>query len=181
VTGRFTRYGGFTLIGSPGCPCHRDPRDGGATGHAQFRRRHRGLSAGQDARGMDRPQSGLQGATVDPGAEQGRLGGEIDYAGRKWKWTQNVDDGSIPGVLFIVVKVRPSDVTASGDNGLVRRRHGASLAMRSGVRPRGDLPSWEYGQPGLPHSTRARVARSPGARAWGGPRDSRTNPGAAHA
>jgi len=66
--------------------------------------------------------------------------GELEYAGRKWKWTQTVDDMPIPGVLSIVVKVRPSDVAASGDNawyaditGVVGDAVGA---------PRGDLPSW---------------------------------------
>ena len=87
---------------------------------------------------------------------KGDSDGEIDYAGRKWKWSQNIDDGSIPGVLFIVVKVRPSDVAASGDNawyadvtGVVGDAVGA---------PRGDLPSWNItpatpGAPGQPGAT----------------------------
>jgi general secretion pathway protein I len=67
--------------------------------------------------------------------------GEVDYAGRKWKWSQTVADmPMIPGVLRIDVKVRPSDVMASQDN--------AWFASVSGVMgdavgaPRGDLPSW---------------------------------------
>jgi general secretion pathway protein I len=77
--------------------------------------------------------------------------GEVDYAGRKWKWSQNVDDMPIPGILRIDVKVRPSDVTASADNawyadvtGVVGDAVGA---------PRGDLPSWNVtpgpGTPGI--------------------------------
>jgi general secretion pathway protein I len=74
--------------------------------------------------------------------------GELQYAGRKWKWTQTVDDMPIPGVLSIVVKVRPSDVAASGDNawyaditGVVGDAVGA---------PRGDLPSWATSAAGTP-------------------------------
>ena len=67
--------------------------------------------------------------------------GEVDYAGRKWKWSQTVADMElIPGVLRIDVKVRPSDVVASQDN--------AWFASESGVvgdavgAPKGDMPSW---------------------------------------
>lgn len=74
------------------------------------------------------------------GPSKGNSEGEIDYAGRKWKWSQTVDDMQIPGVLRIDVKVRPSDVTASQDK--------AWYADVSGVfgnavgQPRGDLPTW---------------------------------------
>jgi len=71
---------------------------------------------------------------------KGDSDGEVDYAGRKWKWKQTIDDMPIPGVLSIVVKVRPSDVTASADDawyadvtGVVGDAVGA---------PRGDLPNW---------------------------------------
>jgi general secretion pathway protein I len=66
--------------------------------------------------------------------------GEVDYAGRKWKWSQTVAAMQIPGVLRIDVKVRPSEVVASQDN--------AWFASVSGVvgdavgAPRGDMPSW---------------------------------------
>lgn len=80
------------------------------------------------------------------GPSKGSTDGEVDYAGRKWKWTQTIDDMPIPGVLSIVVKVRPSDVVASGDNawyadvtGVVGDAVGA---------PRGDLPNWST-TPGL--------------------------------
>jgi len=96
---------------------------------------------------------------------KGDSDGEIDYAGRKWKWSQNIDDGSIPGVLFIVVKVRPSDVAASGDNawyadvtGVVGDAVGA---------PRGDLPSWNV-TPGLPSGAAGtQTGATPGAPAPG--------------
>src|SRR3984957_2049551 len=80
------------------------------------------------------------------GPSKGDSDGEIDYANRKWKWTQHIDDGSIPGVLFIVVKVRPSDVTASSDNAWYADVTGV-IGDAVGA-PRGDLPNWNV-TPGL--------------------------------
>ena len=74
------------------------------------------------------------------GPSKGNSDGEVEYAGRKWKWTQVVDDMPIPGVLSIVVKVRPSDVTASGDNAWYADVTGV-MGDAVGA-PRGDLPSW---------------------------------------
>ena len=74
------------------------------------------------------------------GPSKGGSGGEVDYAGRKWTWSQTVDDMPIPGVLSIVVKVRPSDVTASGDNAWYAEVTGV-VGDAVGA-PRGDLPSW---------------------------------------
>jgi len=64
---------------------------------------------------------------------KGDSDGEIDYAGRKWKWTQKVDDMQIQGVLSVVVKVRPADVAASAAPSSLRSRvysEGISLARR---------------------------------------------------
>lgn len=74
------------------------------------------------------------------GPSKGGSEGEVDYADRKWKWTQTIDDMPIPGVLSIVVKVRPSDVAASGDNGWYAEVTGV-VGDAVGA-PRGDLPSW---------------------------------------
>jgi len=74
------------------------------------------------------------------GPTKGNSDGEVDYAGRKWKWSQVVDDMPIPGVLSIVVKVRPSDVVASGDNAWYAEVTGV-VGDAVGA-PRGDLPSW---------------------------------------
>jgi general secretion pathway protein I len=71
---------------------------------------------------------------------KGDSDGEVDYAGRKWKWTQTVDEMPIPGVLSIVVKVRPSDVAASGDNAWYADVTGV-IGDAVGA-PRGDLPNW---------------------------------------
>jgi general secretion pathway protein I len=85
--------------------------------------------------------------------------GEVDYAGRKWKWSQTVADmPMIPGVVRIDVKVRPSDVVTSQDN--------AWFASVSGVvgnavgPPRGDLPSWNT-TPALPGAAAAVPQPSP--------------------
>jgi general secretion pathway protein I len=74
------------------------------------------------------------------GPSKGDSEGEIDYAGRKWKWSQNVDDGPLPGVLRIAVKVRPSDVTANAENAWYADVTGV-IGDAVGA-PRGDLPSW---------------------------------------
>ena len=67
--------------------------------------------------------------------------GEVDYAGRKWKWSQTVADMQmIPGVLRIDVKVRPSEVVASQDNAWFASVSGV-VGDAVGV-PRGDMPSW---------------------------------------
>jgi len=71
---------------------------------------------------------------------KGDSDGEVDYAGRKWKWSQTVDEMPIPGVLSIVVKVRPSDVTASADNAWYADVTGV-MGDAVGA-PRGDLPNW---------------------------------------
>ncbi|HEY4771740.1 MAG TPA: type II secretion system minor pseudopilin GspI [Steroidobacteraceae bacterium] len=74
------------------------------------------------------------------GPSKGDSDGEVDYAGRKWKWTQNVDVMPIPGVLKINVKVRPSDSTAGSDEAWyadVIGVYGDAVGA-----PRGDLPSW---------------------------------------
>lgn len=91
--------------------------------------------------------------------------GEVDYAGRKWKWSQTVADMElIPGVLRIDVKVRPSDVVASQDN--------AWFASESGVvgdavgPPKGDMPSWNTTPaPGGAPGTGTQVTPAPNAAA----------------
>ena len=78
--------------------------------------------------------------------------GEVDYAGRKWKWSQNVDDMPIPGVVRIDVKVRPSDVTANKDSAWYADVTGV-MGDAVGA-PRGDLPSWNVTPAnGVPNGT----------------------------
>jgi general secretion pathway protein I len=71
---------------------------------------------------------------------KGNSEGEVDYASRKWKWTQNIDDMPIPGILKIEVKVRPSDVKANSDSAWYADVIGV-FGDAVGA-PRGDLPSW---------------------------------------
>jgi len=40
-------------------------------------------------------------------AQNGKTEGELDYAGRRWKWRQQISDGEIPGLRRIDVSVRP--------------------------------------------------------------------------
>jgi general secretion pathway protein I len=40
-------------------------------------------------------------------APTGKTEGEIDYAGRRWKWRQQVTQGELPGLTRIDVSVRP--------------------------------------------------------------------------
>ena len=50
-----------------------------------------------------------------------KTNGELDYAGRKWKWEQAVTQTEVPGMRRIDVSVRPADADVS-----------ASLATVSG-------------------------------------------------
>jgi general secretion pathway protein I len=44
---------------------------------------------------------------------KGKSDGEVEYAGRKWRWEQEVLETEIPGILRVEVKVRPADMSAS--------------------------------------------------------------------
>ncbi|HEY1283369.1 MAG TPA: type II secretion system minor pseudopilin GspI [Steroidobacteraceae bacterium] len=46
---------------------------------------------------------------------KGTSDGEVELAGRKWKWSQEVMETEIKGVMRIDVSVRPSDVPSAGD------------------------------------------------------------------
>ncbi|HTX25291.1 MAG TPA: type II secretion system minor pseudopilin GspI [Steroidobacteraceae bacterium] len=45
----------------------------------------------------------------------GTTDGELDYAGRHWRWRQDVSDGGFPGILRIDVSVQQAD-TPAGEN-----------------------------------------------------------------
>jgi general secretion pathway protein I len=47
----------------------------------------------------------------------GNSEGDIDYAGRKWHWRQEVVASEVPGVERIDVRVRPADVKGDADSG----------------------------------------------------------------
>ncbi|HYL00038.1 MAG TPA: type II secretion system minor pseudopilin GspI [Steroidobacteraceae bacterium] len=71
----------------------------------------------------------------------GKSDGDVDFAGRKWHWHQQVDTTQVPGMVRMDVSVRPADVE-SADSG---RGWYATLSGISGdavALPRGDLPDW---------------------------------------
>ena len=47
----------------------------------------------------------------------GNSDGDIDYAGRKWHWRQEVVASEVPGVERIDVRVRPADVKGDANSG----------------------------------------------------------------
>ncbi|HYL01861.1 MAG TPA: type II secretion system minor pseudopilin GspI [Steroidobacteraceae bacterium] len=89
---------------------------------------------------------------------QGVSDGDVDFAGRKWHWHQEVTGAQLPGVARLDVSVRPADVTADKDR--------SWYATLTGIwgdavgAPRGDLPDWgsqllaapAAGAPGTPAS-----------------------------
>jgi general secretion pathway protein I len=44
---------------------------------------------------------------------KGKSDGEVEYAGRKWRWEQEVVETEIPGIVRVDVKVRPADMNQS--------------------------------------------------------------------
>jgi general secretion pathway protein I len=46
---------------------------------------------------------------------EGTTDGELDYAGRHWRWHQEVNDGELPGILRIDVTVQEADTPQGKD------------------------------------------------------------------
>jgi general secretion pathway protein I len=44
---------------------------------------------------------------------KGKSDGEVEYAGRRWRWEQEVLETEIPGILRVEVRVRPADMNVS--------------------------------------------------------------------
>lgn len=55
----------------------------------------------------------------------GTTDGELDYAGRHWRWRQIVSDMGLPGIFRIDVKVEPADTATVDDNGWMATVTGA--------------------------------------------------------
>jgi general secretion pathway protein I len=71
----------------------------------------------------------------------GKSDGDVDLAGRKWHWHQEVNTTQVPGMVRMDVSVRPAGVDSSGSD----RGWYATLSGMSGDAvglPRGDLPDW---------------------------------------
>ena len=85
----------------------------------------------------------------------GTTDGELDYAGRHWRWRQEVSDFGLPGVFRIDVKVEPADTSSVDDKGWMTTITGG---MGDAVAP-SQLPSL-YPEPSLPGSTSSAPASS---------------------
>jgi len=55
----------------------------------------------------------------------GTSDGELDYAGRHWRWRQIVSDLGFPGLFRIDVKVEPADTSSVDENGWMATVTGA--------------------------------------------------------
>lgn len=97
---------------------------------------------------------------------EGVTTGEVDYAGAKWRWRQEITDQGIAGIMRVEVRVAPQVVGASsatGDSeeeafpatGVAFAFIGSSVMRASGIDP-----DW---------SLEAATPRTPGPGAGGGP------------
>jgi general secretion pathway protein I len=71
----------------------------------------------------------------------GKSDGDVDFAGRKWHWHQEVNTMQVPGMVRMDVSVRPADVESSDSN----RGWYATVSGLSGDAvglARGDQPDW---------------------------------------
>jgi len=78
----------------------------------------------------------------------GTTDGELDYAGRHWRWRQEVTNMGFPGVFRIDVKVEPADTTTVDEKGWMATVTGA---MGDAVSPPQLLSL--YPDPSLPGTT----------------------------
>jgi general secretion pathway protein I len=71
----------------------------------------------------------------------GKSDGDVDFAGRKWHWHQEVNTMQVPGMVRMDVSVRPADVeSADSDRGWYATVSGIS-GDAVGL-ARGDQPDW---------------------------------------
>jgi general secretion pathway protein I len=71
----------------------------------------------------------------------GKSDGDVDFAGRKWHWHQEVNTMQVPGMVRMDVSVRPADVESSDSD----RGWYATVSGLSGDAvglARGDQPDW---------------------------------------
>ena len=83
---------------------------------------------------------------------KGKSSGEIDYAGRKWRYEQEIVETNVPGVLRIDVKV--ADAAAAAKDWTVTASGVVGDALGA---PNGTDPDWNGapfpGEPAAPGST----------------------------
>lgn len=101
---------------------------------------------------------------------KGESEGEMELAGRKWQWKQEVLETEVKGILRIDVRVRPSDLKGDSDTNWYTTMSGISgdaLQTPSGVIPYYDKPAQQGGPgprgPGPGNSPRPGLNPNPGA------------------
>lgn len=73
----------------------------------------------------------------------GKSDGDVDYAGQKWHWHQEIVATAIQGMVRLDVMVRPADSKADDEHGWYVTLSGIIGDAVGG--PRGDLPLWGPG------------------------------------
>ncbi len=53
----------------------------------------------------------------------GNSDGELDYAGRHWRWRQEITDLGFPGLFRIDVRVEPAETSTVDDKGWMGHGH----------------------------------------------------------
>jgi general secretion pathway protein I len=109
----------------------------------------------------------------------GKSDGDVDYAGSKWHWHQEIVATSIQGMVRLDVMVRPADSKADNDHGWYVTLSGI-IGDAVGA-PRGDMPLWGSGtttpMPGQPGQPGPGTSPLPGTNQGGGLGGTTTNPG----
>ena len=89
--------------------------------------------------------------------QTGKSDGDVDYAGSKWHWHQEIVATAVQGMVRLDVRVRPSDSKADDDHGWYVTLSG--IIGDAVAAPRGDMPLWGTGmttpapgQPGQPNA-----------------------------
>ena len=82
---------------------------------------------------------------VQPGQapQKGNSDGDVDYAGQKWHWRQEIVPTAVQGMVRLDVMVRPADVKADDKHGWYVTLSGIIGDAVSA--PRGDMPLWGTG------------------------------------
>jgi general secretion pathway protein I len=73
----------------------------------------------------------------------GKTDGDVDYAGQKWHWQQEVVQTAVKGMVRMDVRVRPADIKTDEDRGWYVTLSGVTGDALS--QPRGDMPLWGSG------------------------------------
>jgi general secretion pathway protein I len=87
--------------------------------------------------------------------QTGNSDGDLDYAGQKWHWRQEIVATAVQGMVRMDVMVRPADVKGDDKRGWYITLSGIMGDAISA--PRGDMPLWGSGTtlpgPGQPGTT----------------------------